>query len=118
MPTLSCRIWGSTALNSRGATIENPLSRSAARLDRVFGSVSWSSLFPTAQVEHLPRKYSDHCPILIRIKQERQTLHPCGRRPFRFEAIWVKSAECERLIREAWRAGTGESSWIWFRMEY
>ena len=32
------------------------------RLDRGLGNAKWKILFPTAEVHHLPRVKSDHCP--------------------------------------------------------
>ncbi|OMP00911.1 reverse transcriptase [Corchorus capsularis] len=35
------------------------------RLDRALSNVEWRLRFPEAIVKHLPRFYSDHCPILV-----------------------------------------------------
>lgn len=35
------------------------------RLDRCFANPSWKMLYPKAIVTHLPRTFSDHCPVLI-----------------------------------------------------
>ena len=34
-------------------------------LDRGLGNAEWKILFPTAEIHHLPRVKSDHCPILL-----------------------------------------------------
>jgi len=39
------------------------------RLDRFYGSVEWSLLFPDVEVFHLDEHYSDHLPILLRTQQ-------------------------------------------------
>lgn len=35
------------------------------RLDRALSNADWRLLFPEAIVQHLPRTYSDHCPLLV-----------------------------------------------------
>ena len=35
------------------------------RLDRGLGNAEWTLLFPAAEVHHLPKVKSDHCPILL-----------------------------------------------------
>jgi hypothetical protein len=41
------------------------------RLDRALATPNWNSLFPAATVSHLSAASSDHGPILLRWKQER-----------------------------------------------
>lgn len=36
------------------------------KLDRVLASATWTALFPSAAVYHLPKFNSDHHPILLR----------------------------------------------------
>ena len=35
------------------------------RLDRGLGNAEWKMLFPAAEIHHLPRVKSDHCPIML-----------------------------------------------------
>ena len=35
------------------------------RINRCFANPVWRILFPEALVTHLPRTFSDHCPVLI-----------------------------------------------------
>ena len=37
------------------------------RLDKGLGNTEWKLLFPAAEISHLPRVKSDHCPILLNI---------------------------------------------------
>ena len=37
------------------------------RIDRCFANPSWRVLFPEVAVSHLPRTFSDHCPVLIEL---------------------------------------------------
>lgn len=37
------------------------------RIDRCFTNPSWRLLYPEASVTHLPRVFSDHCPVLLEL---------------------------------------------------
>jgi exonuclease III len=69
------------------------------RLDRALANPEWRFLFPEANVTHLPRTHSDHCPILL-------TLHhnPISSlsRPFRFESIWLSHPDFPSVVTQAW----------------
>ena len=41
------------------------------RLDRCFANMNWRLLYPKALVTHLPRSFSDHCPVLIELMGKR-----------------------------------------------
>ena len=51
------------------------------RLDRGLGNVEWTLLFPSAEIHHLPRVKSDHCPIMLNT----DPLEPKPPKPFCFE---------------------------------
>ena len=50
-------------------------------LDRGLGNADWTLLFPTAEIHHLPRVKSDHCPIMLNTNPS----EPKIPKPFRFE---------------------------------
>ncbi|KAL0008399.1 hypothetical protein SO802_009901 [Lithocarpus litseifolius] len=56
-------------------------------------------LYLEAQVSHLTKCQSDHCPILLE-------LQPCSNtrlsRPFRFQSFWLIDASLPDLVRNAW----------------
>lgn len=56
------------------------------RLDRCWANPSWTLAFPEANVTHLPRISSDHCPLLLSLSK---TCASRVERPFRFEKIWL-----------------------------
>ena len=69
------------------------------RIDRCFGNPSWRMLYPEATVTHLPRTFSDHCPVLIDllgIKPESTN------RPFRFHTMWPLHPQFPKVVEEAW----------------
>ncbi|KAK4381987.1 hypothetical protein Sango_2916000 [Sesamum angolense] len=71
------------------------------RLDRACASLRWIDLYPNATVTHLPASGSDHIPLLIKLSQQPASV---GNkiRPFRFEAAWLESEQCEKVVSESW----------------
>ena len=53
------------------------------QLDRRLGNAEWKLLFPTAEIHHLPRVKSDHCPIIL-LTDLCEWKSP---KPFRFEQM-------------------------------
>ena len=68
------------------------------RLDRFFANLDWCLLYPEAQVSHLARSLSDHCPVLLE-------LHPQNNsrliRPFRFQSFWLSDSSFPNIVRNA-----------------
>ncbi|BFG35444.1 hypothetical protein CerSpe_217180 [Prunus speciosa] len=77
------------------------------RLDRAISNVKWRRLFPDANVRHLPRTKSDHSPIKICL-QSCFKANPL-KRPFRFEAMWLKHESFDDFITETWDNSTGSA---------
>ena len=48
--------------------------------------MEWFQLFPNANLWHLPRITSDHCPVLLKLQNEAFVQ---GEKPFRFEPMWL-----------------------------
>ena len=71
------------------------------RLDRGVATPSWSQLFPTVRVHHIPSTLSDHCPLWLCSDDENVRFYKKSR-PFRFEAVWLKDERCEGVIKKAW----------------
>jgi len=47
------------------------------RLDCVLANPSWLQIYPHTQVTHLPKLYSDHCPVLVDLLPNlRQVTYP------------------------------------------
>ncbi|KAK1326501.1 hypothetical protein QJS10_CPA01g01152 [Acorus calamus] len=68
------------------------------KLDRIFATASWMERFPTAMVSVLPRHCSDHAPLLL----QTEIAPPTGRRPFRFERVWLEYPDLHDEIEKAW----------------
>ncbi|XP_021718590.1 uncharacterized protein LOC110686283 [Chenopodium quinoa] len=82
----------------RGKTMDTVIRE---RLDRFLGDDAWCQLFPQFEVKHLVRIASDHAPIMMNT----DVVFDRGKRsrPYRFEAWWLSSAECEEVVDTAWK---------------
>ncbi|XP_012851547.1 PREDICTED: uncharacterized protein LOC105971242 [Erythranthe guttata] len=82
-------------------------------LDRVCASSEWISKFPHARVHHLNYSGSDHVPIKLVLRVPTRARISGKKRPFRFEATWLRRENCEQIIENQWRksvdAGSMES---------
>ena len=75
------------------------------RLDRFIVNATWIHIYSWYQVSYLPKRRSDHLPILLdcchlntpRSKAKKKQQCPC-----RFEKAWTQVAGCEELIKELW----------------
>lgn len=65
------------------------------RLDKVVATDRWKR----ANVLHLPRTHSDHCPLLLTLNPRGQDWQP---RPFRFETIQLKHLDFKKLVLDIW----------------
>ena len=70
------------------------------RLDIGLGNAKWATLFPSAEIHHLPRVKSDHCPILLST-DPRERKPP---KPFRFEQMWLTDPTFPTFVDECWKA--------------
>lgn len=74
------------------------------RLDRVFATTAWCSLFPMAKVWSLEATCSDHLPILLDLNPL-NSIH-CNKQ-FQFENFWIREADCDDIIHKSWEASVG-----------
>ena len=70
------------------------------RLDSGLGNSEWATIFPSAELYHLPRVKSDHYPILLST-DPRERKPP---KPFMFEQMWLTDPSFPTLIDESWKA--------------
>ncbi|KAK6151882.1 hypothetical protein DH2020_014517 [Rehmannia glutinosa] len=79
-----------------------------ARLDRATSNPSWRDLFPWSRVSHLPAFFSDHSLIHIQIRnRDPNVFRGHKRRPFHFEALWVRVKDCKDVIKNNWNDSPG-----------
>ncbi|CAA7025018.1 unnamed protein product [Microthlaspi erraticum] len=72
----------------------------AKRLDRVFCNAHARLRWQEATLRHLPFLSSDHAPLYVQL--EPQTVGDPRRRPFHFEAAWLKHAGFKELLASSW----------------
>ncbi|CAA0827005.1 Unknown protein [Striga hermonthica] len=68
------------------------------KLDKIFSSLEWHSIYPTAKVAHIHRSSSDHGLLLI-------TLEPRGvkiKKRFYFDRRWLAREGIREVVAEAW----------------
>jgi mannosylglycoprotein endo-beta-mannosidase len=70
-----------------------------SRIDRFLFTPSWESLFPEVSQNRMPRLLSDHFPICLECGVEGS-----GKRPFRFENMWLKADGFVDLVGSWWRS--------------
>ena len=69
------------------------------RLDRCFANPSWRMLYLETIVTHLPRTFSDHCLVLIKLLGSRTNT---TNKPFHFHTMWLLHPQFPKVVEEAW----------------
>nr|XP_027118368.1 uncharacterized protein LOC113735569 [Coffea arabica] len=85
-----------------------------ARLDRACVSHDFLTLFPDARIYHSHALFSDHVPIVLRLSCSHDLLKARSKsrrdKCFMFEAMWIKSEDCERIIQDSWEYSSTEDA--------
>ncbi|XP_016464180.1 uncharacterized protein LOC107787164 [Nicotiana tabacum] len=68
------------------------------RLDRILVNMTFQSLFPTIEVEHLIRTGSDHAPLLMSCGEEAMKVV----KPFKFLNFWAKHETFLYVLKHNW----------------
>ncbi|KAK9991336.1 hypothetical protein SO802_026321 [Lithocarpus litseifolius] len=74
------------------------------RLDRALATTSWTSLFQGTTVHHLSMSTSNHSMLVVTLPSARHH-RPRLKRPFLFEAMWLRDPRCDEVVQEAWMEG-------------
>lgn len=69
------------------------------RLDRAVTNSDWRDMFSDATLHHLVSSRSDHCPLLLEIKESWERHKP---RIFQYEIMWERLKSLALEIKEAW----------------
>ncbi|CAM8980230.1 unnamed protein product [Rhodiola kirilowii] len=69
------------------------------RLDRAVGDSLWIDNYPNSVIHHLTSHRSDHCPVLLCM----DGVSLAKRKPFRFEAMWMRDSSFENTVNKHWR---------------
>ncbi|KAL6201796.1 hypothetical protein ACLB2K_025508 [Fragaria x ananassa] len=70
------------------------------RLDQAIGNAEWLHDWPESFVKHEPRIGSDHCPMILYFQEKVVRF----KKPFRFEASWVKDPDCDEVVAACWKS--------------
>ena len=73
------------------------------RLDLALATPEWTSRFPVAMVSHLAAVASDHGPILLRWKQERDKNCRKRKKRFQYEIMWESHEDFNPWLGEVWQ---------------
>ena len=88
---------GNTFTWRRGKETSNLVAK---RLDRILCNAQARVRWQEAVVSHLPFLASDHAPIYVQLEPEKRG--DPRRRPFRFEAAWLKHEGFRELLLASW----------------
>lgn len=61
------------------------------------------NLFPTACLHHLTSSASDHSSLSLRFVRKKNIKR--AKKLFRFESMWLKDSQCEKVVLDAWTEG-------------
>ncbi|KAL0409763.1 UNVERIFIED_CONTAM: putative mitochondrial protein [Sesamum radiatum] len=73
-----------------------------ARLDRAVANPAWVDRFPRHSVTHTASCQSDHKMVILDMKQQSGTQRRRRTPQFCFDARWLQSEDCKRVIEVAW----------------
>ncbi|XP_030929600.1 uncharacterized protein LOC115955566 [Quercus lobata] len=69
------------------------------RIDWCFANPGWRLLYSEAVVTHLPRTFSDHCPVLLELCKSSANNFT---KLFRFQTMWLLHPDFYRVVQQAW----------------
>ena len=70
------------------------------RLDRGVATNPWIQMFPSTRVHHISSSFSDHSPLWICTDDENARFYR-ERKPFKFEAVWMRDEGCVAVIKNS-----------------
>ena len=70
-------------------------------LDRVLCNSDWRLQWHQAEMHHLPRTKSDHCPILVQMEERNRMRF---KKPFRFHMAWLTHKSFSEMVVQNWLA--------------
>lgn len=87
-----------TSLDFTWYNNQSGLEHRWARLDRCLVNSAWTVNFDAYVINHLPRQFSDHAPLLL--KASPHSLRKI--KVFRFDNYWLDCLDCHAIVRDAW----------------
>jgi hypothetical protein len=80
------------------------------RLDRAFGDNRFLDAMGDSEVFHIPLAESDHCGVLVEVREKKPSGQRRSRRklrPFRYENMWKSHGEYMEFVNRTWDPGPG-----------
>jgi hypothetical protein len=74
-----------------------------ARLDRALANYDFMQRFEHIRVRHVSAIESDHCFVMVEIKDRLVLQHGRGVRPFRYENVWQTHPDYDAFVFEKWQ---------------
>lgn len=70
-------------------------------LDRGVATAGWISMFSEVKIQHLAHSFSDHCPLLINMRKDKERQSSVS---FKFEAWWVLEDTFFEEVKRLWES--------------
>ena len=68
-------------------------------IDRSLANPAWRTPYLEASVTHLPKVFSNHCPVLLDLTRPLPTATD---KPFRFHTMWLHHPDFPNVVRKTW----------------
>lgn len=96
--------WIDVQLKNRSFTWTNKRpSPTLSKIDQIFISSEWQSMFPLISLQALSMVVSDHVPLLLTFRH-----HHTKPRTRRLENYWFQYSEAHQIIQTIWEQPSGE----------
>jgi hypothetical protein len=79
-----------------------------ARLDRAFANSSFLARFEHTRVRHVVSLESDHCFVVVELRERLSEQRFRGVKQFRYENVWQTRIDYEKLVLDNWQIGAGQ----------
>lgn len=73
-----------------------------ARLDRAFGNMDLIHMFAQTRVRHISTTESDHCFVMVDLRECVADERTRGAKQFRYEDVWQTHADYDQLVMDRW----------------
>ncbi|XP_031092171.1 uncharacterized protein LOC115996872 [Ipomoea triloba] len=74
------------------------------KLDRIFTTESWVTMFDGARATSMLCPYSDHLPLLL---TSVSLAHTIKRKRFCFDNMWLREDKCREIVMQSWERTVG-----------
>src|SRR5207244_88176 len=79
-----------------------------ARLDRALANAEFLTRFEHSRVRHIVSTESDHCFVLVELREESTEQSYRGGKQFRYENMWQSHVDYDNFVTQNWLRGAGQ----------